>query len=152
MALKYLDLPKKFNNSSTSSNSQCSNVSKLKVFVFREWSIMFNVKLSLDTQWNSKHKHDRNAALVSEHMRHTIRDAHQAVRETALEKSHLKKKLSSILKNSPYLKARIFHLLYRERKNLIWQIKTKNEKKVKHLQNKFLTKFSDSTIFPVPDE
>ena len=83
-----------------------------------------------------KKKSIRDPSLIESIMRNKIKDAYQAVRETTLAKSLMKKKLNKILKNKVNISEKIFMQLEMEEKKTINMIQKKNDKKISHLKEK----------------
>ena len=78
----------------------------------------------------------RDSSQIEFIMRSKIRDAYEAVRETTLLKSKLKKKLTSILRKNSKLGERIFQQLEREKEKTVALIRKKNDEKIKRLREK----------------
>ena len=84
-----------------------------------------------------KNKGPRNLLLIRDDISAKVQDAYEAVRETSLAKSRLKRKLDKVLRTSERLKERIFRQLEREEGKLRKSLKSKNEQKISHLEKKF---------------
>ena len=92
----------------------------------------------------------RQDALISDHTHNTLKDACEEVRETALMRSKLRKRLIFILRYRPNLKKRIFDQLERERESTVKFWSEKNAQKIEHLEKKFKT--HNPNKYQVPPE
>ena len=75
----------------------------------------------------------RDPDRIRSDMRPKVRDAYQAVRETAFERSKLSKKLNKLSGKDPDLVKRVFKQLDKDASWIESQIRRKNEKKIKTL-------------------
>ena len=87
---------------------------------------------------STKYKDKRISFQIQSDMSVKLRDAYQAVRETTQQKSKLKKKLDSILRNEPSLKEKIYGQLDVEVENTKTFLRRKNENKIQHLEKKYI--------------
>ena len=85
---------------------------------------------------SNKFKDKRISVQIQSDMNVKLRDAYQAVRETTFEKSKLRRKLDSILKNDVSLKEKIYGQLDVEVENTKTFLRRKNETKVQNLEKK----------------
>ena len=93
----------------------------------------------------------RDSSQIEFIMRSKIRDAYEAVRETTLLKSKLKKKLTSILRKNSKLGERIFQQLEREKEKTVALIRKKNDEKIKRSREKNVNIKDKEKVKVVPE-